>query len=446
MFRLNNKDELTPELIRRMVYKFRQCDLPRLIKLKDYYLNKTDILKRVQADATKPNNRVVHPFSQYITDTLCGYFMGEPVTYSSEEDIDELKMVFEYNDEQNENMELAKNCSIYGRAWEHMYVDEDGSIRFTIIDTQEVVPVYGETIENELVAVIRFYNQYNVIKDQEETIVEVYTDDHIYRYKASVTLDTLQLISDQPHYFGSVPFVEYKNNDDMTGDFEGVMSLIDAYDALVSDDLNDFEYFVDAYLALYGYTADSEDIQKMKENRVLLMDEGTKAEWLVKNGDSAGVETTKQRLEKDIHKFSKTPNSNDENFGGNTSGVAMKYKLLGTENLASVKERKFKKGLQRRLEIISFIFSLTRKGSLDWLGVDITFTRNLPVNESDIASMVQALKGIVSNKTLLSQLSFVEDADAELEQLEKELASTIYYTAGVNPDVSDTKQEDSEVE
>lgn len=446
MFRLNNKDELTPELIRRMVYKFRQCDLPRLIKLKDYYLNKTDILKRVQADELKPNNRVVHPFSQYITDTLCGYFMGEPVTYSSEEDIDELKMVFEYNDEQNENMELAKNCSIYGRAWEYMYVDEDGSIRFTVIDTQEVVPVYGETIENELVAVIRFYNQYNVIKDQEETIVEVYTDDHIYRYKASVTLDTLQLISDQPHYFGCVPFVEYKNNDDMTGDFEGVMSLIDAYDALVSDDLNDFEYFVDAYLALYGYTADAEDIRKMKENRVLLMDENTKAEWLVKNGDSAGVETTKQRLEKDIHKFSKTPNSNDENFGGNTSGVAMKYKLLGTENLASIKERKFKKGLQRRLEIISFIFNLTRKGSLDWLGVDITFTRNLPVNESDIATMVQALKGIVSNKTLLSQLSFVEDADAELEQLEKELASTIYYTAGVNPDVSDTKQEDSEVE
>lgn len=429
MFRLNNKDELTPELIRRMVYKFRQCDLPRLIKLKDYYLNKTDILKRVQADATKPNNRVVHPFSQYITDTLCGYFMGEPVTYASEQDINELQMVFEYNDEQNENMELAKDCSIYGRAWEYMYVDVDGSIRFTVIDTQEVVPVYGETIENELVAVIRFYNQYNVIKDQEETIVEVYTDDHIYRYKASVTLDTLQLISDQPHFFGCVPFVEYKNNDDMTGDFEGVMSLTDAYDALVSDDLNDFEYFVDAYLALYGYTADSEDIQKMKENRVLLMDEGTKAEWLIKSGDSAGVETTKQRLEKDIHKFSKTPNSNDENFGGNTSGVAMKYKLLGTENLASIKERKFKKGLQRRLEILSFVFQLTRKANLDWMGIDIVFTRNLPVNETDIASMISSLNGIVSKKTLLSQLNFVEDAEQELKQLEAENASTLYYKA-----------------
>ena len=441
MIRLNDKNELTPELIKRMVYRFRQLELPRLIKLKDYYLNKTDILKRVQADCTKPNNKVVHPFAQYITDTLCGYFMGEPVSYSSKENIDELKMVFEYNDEQNENMELAKNCSIYGRAWEYMYIDLDGATRFITIDTKEVIPVYGETMDNELVAIVRFYDEYNIIKDADETIVEVYTDTDIFRYKASTTLDTLHLIEQQPHLFGCVPFVEYKNNDDMTGDFEGVMSLIDAYDALVSDDLNDFAYFCDAYLALYGYTADADDVREMKENRVLTLDIDSKAEWLVKNGDSSGVETTKERIEKDIHKFSKTPNSNDENFGGNTSGVAMKYKLLGTENLGSIKERKFKKGLQRRLEILSFIFNLTRKGNLDWLGIDITFTRNLPVNESDISTMVQALDGIVSKKTLLNQLSFVEDADAELAQLEKEVASTIYYTAGVNPDVSDTASE-----
>ena len=446
MFRLNNKDELTPELIKRMVYKFRQLDLPRLIKLKDYYLNKPDILKRVQADPTKPNNKVVHPYSQYITDTLCGYFMGEPVTYSgSEAGIDELKLVLEYNDEQNENMELAKNCSIYGRAWELMYIDSDGSIRFTNIDTKEIIPIYGETIKDELVAVIRFYDEYNIIKDAMETIVEVYTDKEVISYKASTTLDTLQLIDSQPHFFGCVPFVEYRNNDDMTGDFEGVMSLIDAYDALVSDDLNDFEYFCDAYLALYGYTADAEDIRAMKENRVLLMDENTKAEWLTKAGDSAGVETTKQRIEKDIHKFSKTPNSSDENFGGNSSGVAMRYKLLGTENLASIKERKFKKGLQRRLEIISVIFSLTRKADLDWMGVDIVFTRNLPVNEDDISTLVQNLDGIVSKRTLLGQLPFVEDADKELEQLQKETESTIYYTAGVNPTVLN-KEEDSEVE
>lgn len=438
MFRLNNKDELSPELIKRIIYKFRQMEMPRLIKLKDYYLNKTAILRRVQADDTKPNNKVVHPFAQYITDTLTSYFMGEPIAYTSEQDINDLKMVFEYNDEQNENMTLAKNASIYGDAWEYIYIDMDGNIRFCTIDTREIIPIYGDTIEDELVAVIRFYDEYNVIKDMIETIVEVYTDTDIIRYKAAQTLDTLNLIETIPHFIGSVPFVQYKNNDDETGDFEGVISLIDAYDALVSDDLNDFEYFCDAYLALYGYNAEPEDIKAMKENRVLLMDEGTKAEWLIKQGDSTGVEKEKERIQKDIHKFSKTPDSSDENFGGNSSGVAMKYKLLGTENLGSMKESKFKKGLQRRLEIISYIFQLTKRGVFDWLGIDINFTRNLPVNEDDISTMVQNLDGIVSKKTLLAQLPFIEDPDKELKQLEAETASTIYYTANtVSNETSD---------
>lgn len=437
MFRLNSAEELTPEIIKRLVSKFKLNELPRLIKLKEYYLNKTNILKRVQADSTKPNNKVVHPYAQYITDTLTGYFMGKPVSYSSNEDIEALKMLFEYNDEQNENMELAKNCSIYGKAWEYMYVDVDGALRFTIIDSQEIIPIYGKTVDDELIACVRFYNEENILNDETDTIIEVYTDKEIMTYRTSQTIDTLELIAIVPHSFGCVPFIEYRNNDDMTGDFEGVMSLIDAYDTLVSDDLNDFEYFCDAYLTLYGYTADVDDVKAMKENRVLLMDEGTKAEWLVKAGDSAGVEQEKTRIENDIHKFSKTPNSSDESFSSNTSGVAMKYKLLGTENLGSVKERKFKKGLQRRLEMISQIFTLTKKANFDWLAIDITFTRNLPVNELDTATLIKDLNGIVSKKTLVSQLSFVEDADAEVEQLTKEREGSLFYAASPFKEVED---------
>jgi SPP1 family phage portal protein len=82
-----------------------------------------------------------------------------------------------------------------------------------------------------------------------------------------------------------VPIATYKNNEELIGDFEPVLSLIDAYDTMESDTVNDFDYFVDAYLALYGFTADADDIVKMKENRVLLMDQGTAAEWLIKNTD-----------------------------------------------------------------------------------------------------------------------------------------------------------------
>lgn len=427
MFRLESADKLTQEMIRELIVNFRGEDLPRLKKLKDYYLNKTAILRRPCVDPSKPNNKVAHPFAQYITDTLVGYFVGEPISYTSNEDISNLKMIFEYNDEQDENVTLAKNCSIYGKAYELIYIDNDGNVRFVALDPREVIPIYGTSLDNELIGAIRFYMNRDLVSGVDEMIVEVYTDKEIIKYKTSDVVADLHLLSRKQHGFDSVPIVEYRNNDDCYGDFEGVMSLIDAYDTLVSDDLNDFEYFVDAYLALYGYTAEPEDIAKMKQQRVLLMDNDSRAEWLVKKGDSQGVETTKERLERDIHKFSKTPNINDKYFGGNTSGVAMKYKLLGTENIASIKERKFKKGLQRRLELISDILSVLSRPSFDWMGVDITFTRNIPINEDDVASMIKNLNGIVSKKTLVSQLPFVEDVDQEMEQLNQELKQSIFF-------------------
>ena len=216
-----------------------------------------------------------------------------------------------------------------------------------------------------------------------------------------------------------VPIAVYENNSDLTGDFEKVISLIDAYDAVESDTLNDQEYFTDAYLALYGYTADSEDIKKMKENRVLLMDEGTQAEWLIKNGNDTISENIKNRLDNDIHKFSKCPNMSDENFASNASGIAIKFKTLGTENITAIKERKFKKGLQQRLELISQITGMLDAG-FAWEEVEIIFTRNLPTNETEIATMVATLQDIVSDETLLAQIPFVEDVQAEMERLDEQ--------------------------
>jgi len=75
------------------------------------------------------------------------------------------------------------------------------------------------------------------------------------------------------------------------------------------------------------------------------MDEGTSAEWLIKDTADAAIENVKSRLDNDIHKYSFCPNMSDENFASNASGVAIKFKTMGTENLVSTKERKFKKGL-----------------------------------------------------------------------------------------------------
>ena len=391
-----------------------------MLKLENYYNAKNEILSRTMRDTTKPNNKIANSYASYITDTLVGYFVGKPISYSGNDAnvLNELQMIFEYNDEADENAELAKNASIYGVAYELLYMNEN-VVRFKSLDPKECIPIFDDTLDNNLLAFIRYYDNYDVVQDKTITIIEVITDKETVRYSTTSTLGNLTFIESYPHYFGMVPIAIYKNNEEESGDFEQVISLIDAYDKLESDSLNDFEYFVDAYLALYGFTAEPEDIAQMKENRVLLMDEGTSAEWLIKDTSDNNIENIKNRIDADIHKFAKCPNLADKEFASNASGVAIKFKLLGTENKVAIKERKFKRGLQQRLELLANIKGVLANG-FDWRSIDIIFTRNIPANDVDIANMVNTLSGIVSEETLLAQIPFVEDVAGEIERLDKE--------------------------
>lgn len=404
-------------------------------------------------DPSKPNNKIANAYASYITDTLVGYFIGEPISYTSNDDnlLQDLSMIFEYNDEADENAELAKNASVYGVAYEMLYLsEEDKMIRFKSLNPKEIIPIFDKTIEENLMAVIRYYDDYDVVDDKTFTIVEVIDNANVRRYKMD---NSFLLLEEYPHYFGMVPVAIYKNNEEQRGDFEAVISLIDAYDKMESDTLNDFEYFVDAYLALYGFTAEAEDVATMKENRILLMDEGTSAEWLIKQTSDVYVENMKNRLDADIHKFAKCPNMSDKEFASNASGVAIKFKLLGTENLVSIKERKFKRGLQQRLELMSMISGVLREG-FDWRGVDIIFTRNVPSNDTDIANMVNTLKDIVSEETLLAQIPFVENVQDELERLKQEREENKelnpFFQTGLSYQTSamanSTEQEEEKVE
>lgn len=175
MITLNNIDELTEEVISRIIDVHKANELPRLMKLERYYENQNDIMRRVMNDSTKPNNKVANSYPSYITDTLVGYFIGEPITYNCEnkELLEQLNNVLEYNDEADENSELAKDASIYGVAYEELYVsDEDQMLRFKRLDPKEVIPIYDKSIEENLLCVLRYYTDFDYSANKDYLIVE----------------------------------------------------------------------------------------------------------------------------------------------------------------------------------------------------------------------------------------------------------------------------------
>lgn len=397
-----------------------ESNVRRLQKLRDYYLNKTAILNRTISDASKPNNKIVNPYAAYITDTFTGYFLGEPVSYScleNSEFFQRIQNLYDYNDEAAENAELGKDASIYGVAYELMYLDENADIRFRKIDAINAIPIYDNTLEEDLLYFIRYYDDTDIVSGATTTYIEVYSREWIRYY---VDKNGMKLTEERPHSFKAVPINIYENNSEEIGDFEGVISLIDAYDKITSDSINDIEYFADCYLALYGMEGtEAEDIAAMKELRVLLMSSDAKAEWLTKEVNDTYVENLKNRLDAQIHKFSRCPALTDENFAANASGVAMKYKLMGLETATSKKERAFKKALQRRLELICNIYSVMGQ-DYDYRELQIIFTRNIPANLVEMADVVSKIGNLLSEETQISMLPIDTNAEQEKQRKQQE--------------------------
>lgn len=397
----------------------------RLQKLYEYYKGKTAICGRILADASKPNNKIVNPYASYITDTFTGYFLGEPITYTSKNEqllarIDEL---YNYNDEAAENAELAKDASIFGVAYELLYTDENADIRFKKIDAIKAIPIYDNTLEEDLLYFIRYYDNTDIMTNKTTTFVEVYSREWIRYY---VDEYALEFVREVPHAFKGVPIIIYQNNEELLGDFENVISLIDAYDKITSDSVNDMEYFADCYLALYGMSGtEAEDIAAMKEQRVLLMETDAKAEWLTKQINDTYVENLKNRIDTQIHKFSRCPALTDADFAANASGVAMKYKLMGLETATSKKERAFKKALQRRLELICNVYSVMGT-DFDYREIQMNFTRNIPSNLVEMADVISKIGHLLSEETQISLLPIEINATDELQK--KQAENSIEYT------------------
>lgn len=393
----------------------------RFKKLENYYLGKHDIIERTKDDRLS-NNKVVVNHAKYITDTNIGYLLGNPVDYqvNGEYDIEPILDAYKKQTINDLDSEIAKDVSIFGLQYEYVYANEDAEPRSCEVDNKNTIIVYDDTVEHNKL----FGLNYREIKEGEtfKYWEIIYADKKEKRIYKSYTKSLHQVGTSEPHAFGDVPFICYKNNPELMGDFEPVLSLIDAYNLLQSDRINDKEQLVDAILVLYGMDFDTEQAEMLRESRMLAdVPTDARAEYLIKTLQEADVDILRQNIEADIHKISMVPNMSDENFVGNSSGVAIRYKLLAFEQNIKNKERYMEKGLMERFKLYNnFLHTKAGMSEVPVEEVDAVFKRNLPSNDFEISQMINNLADHVDTETLISQLSFIKDASEIVEAKKKE--------------------------
>lgn len=417
VFRLPKDTEMNLTLLEELIGKHRLQVSQRYEKLYNMYTSDHDILHGDAKPAYKPDNRIVSNFAKYIVDTMNGFFIGNPIKITADDENVSafVEYLDQYNDQDDNNAELSKICSIYGHGYEMYYVNEDSELCITYLNPMEAFMAFDDSILERPLYFVRVYKDY--LNNEYGSISN---DGYIRRFKLS---GGIHWTSEwEPHYFDGVPATEYIENAERQGIFEPITTIINAYNKALSEKANDVDYFADAYLKILGALVEADDIRFIRDNRVLnLVGEGSEkiiAEFMDKPSNDTAQENLLNRLEKLAFQISMVANISDENFGAST-GIALKYKLQAMSNLEKTKERKFTSGMNRRYKIL-FSHPLSKVSKDAWVGLHFVFTPNFPANLLEETQIASQLEGVVSDETKLKVLSIVDNVQEELERIKEE--------------------------
>ena len=463
-------ESISPDVLRWCIQKAEQAN-GRYDRLYSYYLGEHPSLTAGKSTDV----RVAVNYAKYVVDIALGYYLGESVKYDANDrsdgaepkatgdveataalsegetiDLAPLQDCYDAQQIGKVDSRIGKRMGVFGDCLELCYAssDEVPSPRSACIDPRSGVLVCDATVEhNKLFALV--WEKRERTNGTQYYAVTVYTDRTVKQYQAeSLTAPFQALDEGQPHFFGAVPVIAYENNDERQGDFEQIIPLIDAYDNLMTNRFTDKQKFVDALLVFFGMTLREGDQDSISNDKTL---DGVpldaRVEYIQKTFDEAGVQVLSDAAVREMHKMTLTVDMSDEQFSGNSSGQALKLKLLTMNLLVKNKIQQMEEGLKERLALYNnWLVAANRMKPFSVTDVDVRFTLSLPINEPEIVQLVTSLQGIVDDQTLLSQLWFIKDPAEAVENIRKqqEEKQKAYQASFGLPRKSDTDDERAE--
>ena len=439
MFQVNDKTELSKTKLRDIIKKFIADEQPDLIKDTAYAKgDNVAILHRALPDDSGPDNRIPVSYARRIINIVTGYmFKPGYINYGfgDEKLGDTMNEVFKANNEPVKTTEMGKQSSTHGIGYEYNYVDGDETNavpRFVRLPAAEVIPIWSRDIEPELVAFMR------IIEIEKDVLSVMLVDDMFIVNFTSGRGGKLKLEGEPVrHFYGQVPLAVYRNNAEQEGDFAAVEPLIDAYDVLVSDSMNEFDRFAWAYLLLKGMSLSQENAAKVKRMRLFENLEDTDdVAFLTKTIDTPFIQFMTDLTRSEIHRQSGIPNIEDFD-GTGASGKTITKFIYMMEIFTDTKESYFILGLMKRIELINVILTIQGKGG-DADDVNIIMNRNFPDSSLEQAEIFNKYVGHLSKRTLIENYAdVVDDVDDEFERIEDEGPIVDVGDGGEDLDIAD---------
>lgn len=404
-----------------------------------YYNNDGDILRRKiyrhemgvrVEDTTKQNRRLAHNWHKLLVDQKTAYMTGKPVRFNA----DDYKVTRLINSRLGERFddalcELVKGASNKGVEWVQLFIGEDSQFGFAVIPAQQVIPVWDTSLQQKLVGLIRYYEVSHVVGGC-ELVIEWWNDNTVKFFNRDVS-GKISFLREEPHFYrgglgygwGRVPFVAFKNNEEMIGDLKFYKQLIDDYDLNMSDLSNNLAEIQEVVTVLKGYegTDLSEFAENLRYYKVIKVSAGD-GSGVDKLEFSIPVEAKREilsRLEENIFLFGQGVNVKTDRFGSSPSGVALKFLYSLLDMKAGITERKFIVAVKEILWFLFEYYSMVEGVRYNPDSVAVIFGKRMISNELELSQIASESKDVISDRTIIAHHPWTEDVDDEIERVGK---------------------------
>lgn len=390
-------------------------------RMYNYYIGKTDIdTKYVK---TNRSNKVAHiPYiRKFITEHIA-YGLNNNITYTSNSDNFECIKDIEYNvaiQKGSLDSELYKNMLIFGEAYEIAYI-YNKELKFRTVTPQNGIP-YCNT-EDECEMFLYFYTK--ELDDTKQTYIDCYCDEAIHHFDSNFN----KIAEPTPLYFGYPPVSIARLGDGANETlYNDISNLVDNYESVISDMINNSSDLRDAYLLLTGLELDENIAAEIKSKGVIqIPNSDGKAEFLIKNIPSDFIKNLADTLEDKIYQISQSVNMNQA-LQSNTSGIAILSRVINLRNRIGLEQKALKDAISNRLKLLFTYLKQAYSKDYDYRDIKITMTMSIPTDDVATANMISQLTDKLSIEEGLNQLSFVQNGRRSFEKMlaeKKEIAES----------------------
>lgn len=366
--------------------------------------------------------------SKFIGEEI-SYGLNKPVTYASktgdsdiEKDIaEELEHYF-----LNHDQKIMKELEIYSKCFVLFYYNKRSQLCEKILNPTNSIAYFDD--DGDIERFIYFYNKpFDMLDNVLDTNgIPTYKYHNVYYPNGDIEIyRNGELISKDMHPLKCMP-VSYCEIDIADTIFSKCRYLVDAYEELLTNQQCLISEYKNAYMTVCSEGVSMESLAEMA--KLIKNDEAgiifyphkdAKPEWLIKNINDTAIKNQLAEIKENLYAQSGHIDFN-EKLSSNISGVALQSRLTGLDQRVNMILNAMLNVLYDRVKFLCDAIETKKNREYDHTDIRITTNVDIPVDSSARTNEVVQAGNIISHRTKLERLPYVENVSVELDRIKEE--------------------------